>query len=277
VGANAWIAGVMGLYLGVGAIVALLARTDRRVLPDTMWDVPNTGRTYTTVIGSLAAFAGTSAVFVARLGVDRPGPEFEVVFALFVFAFPTLLASAIQHANVPSLASSPDPYYLELQRYAWFLATTTLVQGLVLEWSALFPLARLVGATELAEVLRWWLLAILVPAVLWLAQFLEEFTPLPRRAALAIPAAGVSGAVLYYALSGQQPALWPGDLAPMRIAATGFFLALGNFGLQMAMTSIYSPGRPEGRARALLPRLAAAQGGVAATSAALLAISVLTA
>jgi hypothetical protein len=274
-GTNAWIAGVVALYAATGAAVALLSRTERRSVPDTMWDVPSMGRTYTTVIGSLAAFAGTSAVFVARLGVDHPGPEFEVVLGLFVFAFPILLAAAMQHANVPN-ATFADPHYLEVQRYAWCLATATLMQGLVLEWSALFPLARLVGAGELAEVLRWWLLAIMVPAVLWLAQFLEEFTPLPRRTALAVPGLGLAGAVLYFALSGLQPALWPGDLAPMRLAATGLFVALGTFGLQMAMTSI--PGRRgfEGRVSAFLPRLAAAQGSVVASSVGLLAIAVLT-
>ncbi|MFN8638137.1 MAG: hypothetical protein U0360_01475 [Dehalococcoidia bacterium] len=274
-GEHSWILGVVGLLAGVGAVVAWIARPVGRAVPDTLWDVPAVTRSYTTIAASLAGFAGTSVVFVARLAVDRPGAELETVVGLLIFAFLTLLATAMQLANVPNEARS-DVAFRETQRYSYLLANASFTQALALEWLALLPLVRIIGAMELAGILRWVLPLAVFLAVAWLGQLIEEQTPVPRRAAVGVPVLAIVAAVLYGGLVAQWvPGLLPADLVAMRLGAVVLASVVVGYGLQTIISALHAHGHLEGAAGVLLYRAATAQAAVAATGVSLLAIGIL--
>lgn len=275
-GPNGWVAGVLGLYALVGGVVWVLARPQTREVQPTPWDLPNVARTYTTIIASLAGFAATSVVFVARLGIDRPGPEFETAMGLLLFAVPTLLAAAMHMANMPNLPSD-DPHYQQTQRYVHLLANVAFVQGLALGWLGLHPLAQLVGALELAEILRWFLALAVLLGVVWLAEYVEELTPMPRLAAVALAVLALGGAALYrFVVVERAPTLFPGDLEALRLAAVGLLLTVLGYAIAMWLVSLQARGRVSGREGLLTQRAAVALAAVVATSNALLGLTVLT-
>lgn len=243
-GEYAWIVGVLTLMVVVSGCTLWLGRGTEAPFPEVLWDLPNQARTYTTVVASLAGFAATSVVFAARLGVDRPGPEFETVMALLVFGFFILLASAMQLANTPSAVGREDAPFIEVQRLAHLLANVTFSQGLSTSWLALGPLTHLVGATELEALLRWFLPMAVVMSGLWIGQYLDDMTPLRGRAARSLAPLAFASAALYVLVLGRTfPALLPTALPLLRLAALGAVVTVVGYALQMVMFGLFVRGR----------------------------------
>lgn len=245
---HVWLLGVLGLLAAVSMVTVWLGAGSSEHYPEVLWDLPNQARTYTTVVASLAGFTATSVVFAARLGVDRPGPEFETVLGLLVFGFFILLASAMQLANTPSALGRADAPFIEVQRIAHLLANVGFAQGLSTSWLALRPLSHLVGATELESLLRWFLPLSVVLTGLWIGQYLDDMTPVRGRAARTLaPLAFGSAAVYVLAVVPAYPWLLPSQLPLLRLAAVGAVVAAVGYSVQTVMFGLFVRGRFEGR------------------------------
>ncbi len=249
----AWLLGVVGLMAAVALATTFLGAGSDAPLPEVLWDLPNQARTYTTIVGSIAGFTATSVVFAARLGIDRPGPEFESVMALLVFGFFVLLASAMQLANTPSAPGRLDPEFVEVQRLAHLLANVSFSQGLSMSWLALLPLMHLVGAVQMEALLRWFLPLTVILSGLWIGQYLDDMTPVRGRAARTLAPIGFTAAAVYVlALAPAFPWLLPSELPLVRLAAVEALAATVSYSLQTLLFGTFVRGRfVGGRAQAL--------------------------
>src|SRR5688572_16768145 len=130
---------------GVGAALLLLVTcslclfvTRRRAEQSAeIWDIGGTARTYTTIVGALAGFSVTSAIFIANLTVARQSATFESVIALFLIAFLIFISSAMQFGTTPNLPAPPSELYATVQSYSYVLASTSYYLGLCLSWLGL--------------------------------------------------------------------------------------------------------------------------------------------
>lgn len=232
--------------LGVAALFALISlplffrRHIQRPMRPSLWDVPRVAQIYTTVVGSLAGFAAASAVFVARLGVDRPGAGFETTVGLFMLAFLMLAASAMEFGNTPN-ATETDPDFVRLQRVCFLIANVTLTLGICTSWLALRSLTLLIGLPALSDMLGALMLVIVLFAAARFGQYLLDFSSACNAVCMATPLLAVGGALLYMGVAAQWlPALRPSSAESLQFGFVVTILATLGFALQSSLFTLHS-------------------------------------
>ena len=183
-----WILGIAALLAFTCAVSLLLSPRARTLSPE-IWDVGNTARTYTTVVGTLSAFSVTSSIFIANLTAARESTAFESVMALFLTAFLVFIGAAMQFATTPNLTQPPNELYRTIRDYSYLLANVSFYLGLSLSWLGLPLLLSAVGLDHLSDIFIWMVLfAILGGAIRLSGTGLGMFNGVSLRLALGLPA-----------------------------------------------------------------------------------------
>jgi hypothetical protein len=227
-----WILGV-SLTVAVSVVIAFaLMRFKEEREITLMWDIPRTAGTYTTIVGTLAGFSVTSAIFVANLSVVRDSPEFEGVMGMFLLAFIAFMGTAMQFGATPNLANNDESYVL-VQRYAYMFANLGYYHGIALSWLALRLLLLAIGLDYLANIFTVVLFVTVLAGAFRVVQFNLHLTTQSSIACLAMPLLAFGCAGIYRAgivsLAGD---LWPEDNAPLMLALVCFASATAGFFLQ---------------------------------------------
>jgi hypothetical protein len=66
-----------------------------------LWNIPVLNQMFTGVVGMLAGFSVTAAVFLASLGPGEGGAGFEAVVSTLIISFLILIAVAMMYASTP--------------------------------------------------------------------------------------------------------------------------------------------------------------------------------
>ena len=233
-----WLLGVAFLLLITCSISPLVA--GRRVEAATeIWDVTGTDRTYTTIVGTLAGFSVTSAIFIANLAQLVKSAAFESVMALFLVAFLIFISAAMQFGTTPNLPNPPSQAYQTIQGLSHLLANGSYYMGLSVSWLGLPLLLSAVGLRYLSEIFLWLLLfAILAGSVRLCSASLSIFAGTSCRAALTVPALCFAGSCFFsLVLARQFRELLPQEHGPALFAVICFVIAAVGFALQSSIAA----------------------------------------
>ena len=233
-----WAVGTVLLLL-VSCGLCLLIAGRRDEAPADIWDVAGTARTYTTIVGTLAGFSVTSAIFIANLTTARESDAFEGVMALFLIAFLVFISAGMQFGTTPNLPDRPAGAYQTIQGYSYLLANASYYLGLALSWLGLPLLLSAVGLRFLADIVLWLVLfAILGGAMRICGAGLSVFTGVQLPVGLAVPAISFVGACFYrLVLARQFPDLLPAEHGATLFAVLCFVLGSVGFVLQSTMVA----------------------------------------
>lgn len=270
-----WMLGVASLFGLLFASVFTRMAAPRRPAVRPLWDITRVAQMYTTVVGALAGFAAASAVFVARLGVERPSNEsLETTVGLFILAFLMLATSAMEFANTPN-ASENNPEFLQVQRLCFLIANVTLTQGICTGWLALRSLTMLINLPGLSDALGALLLIIVVLAAARLGQYLLDLTSACTALCLGTPVIALGGAFAYaYGIGGMYPAMMPTHHLPLHFAVVGTLVAATGFSLQSVLFTLYGQDILGRRGARVIEQLTVGHTLVTTASFGLLAITV---
>jgi hypothetical protein len=231
---HVWAVGVILTVLVAMAIAYQMSRLGRPMAVTGTWDLPRTAGTFVTILGPLAGFSVTSAIFTANLSLARESPEFEALMAMFLFAFISCLGAAMQFGAVPNTASS-DPAYLAQQRHYYLLANMGFYHGIAIAFLGLRLLLLAIGLDDLADIFTWVLLFVSLAEASRIAQFNLHMTTNSAESCLAIPFVAFACAGLYYLVATELiDGLWPDD-APLIFAIVCFISNATGFSLQQAV------------------------------------------
>lgn len=235
-----WLIGVAGLFAFVFASAFARIGASPRLMPTLLWDITRVAQMYTTVVGALAGFTAASAVFVARLGVDRPkSDELETTIGLFILAFLMLAAAAMEFANTPN-APETTIEFVRVQRLCFLIANVSLTQGICTSWLALRSLTQLLGMPGLSDALGALLLIVVVLAAFRLAQYLLDLTTACAAFCVATPLVAFGGAAAYALIARQWlPLLLPTDHLALHVALVGALVATAGFAMQSMLFTLH--------------------------------------
>jgi hypothetical protein len=233
---SVWVLGVALLLLITCSFYYFLSKREDEASPE-IWDIGGTARTYTTIVGTLAAFSVTSSIFIANLTVARQSAAFESVMALFLTAFMIFISAAMQFATTPNLANPPGQNYRAVQSYSYLLANASFYQGLCLSWLGLPLLLSAVGLEYLADVFVGLVLfAILGGAMRISSSGLNILARADYAASLSMPFVCFAAAAFYRLVLGDLlDDLLPGEHGPALFAVVCFVVAAAGFSLQSAL------------------------------------------
>ena len=231
-----WVLGVGLLLLLTGAFYVLVCRKEAEASLD-IWDIGGTSRTYTTIVGTLAAFSVTSSIFIANLTVARQSVAFESVMALFLTAFLIFISAAMQFATTPNLPNPPNQNYSTIQAHSYLLANTSFYLGLCLSWLGLPLLLAAVGLEYLADVFVWLVLfAILGGAIRISSSGLSILARSEFLRSLSMPFVCFGAAAVYRLVFGD---VWndilPEEHDPAMFAVVCFVIGAVGFSLQSTL------------------------------------------
>lgn len=230
-----WVLGVVLLLLFVSGVFYTLCAREDEASAD-IWDIGGTARTYTTIVGTLAAFSVTSSIFIANLTAARQSDAFESVMALFLTAFLIFASAAMQFATTPNLPNPPSESYRQIQNFSYLLANASFYLGLCLSWLGLPLLLTSVGLDYLSDIFLWLVLfAILGGALRISSSGLNILVRTNFGLSVAMPFACFGASAVYrFGLGELAGDLLPPNHGAALFAVIAFVIAAIGFALQSA-------------------------------------------
>jgi len=204
----------------------------------------------------LAAVSLASAVFIGT--VNKRGPEFENSIGLFVLSFIVLISAAMQYASTSSGRPELDAKF---RIYSYVLASFSFYLGIALSSLGLRLLVLDIDLANLAEVLKWVLLASIVLGSLRVCVQLYRHTRIVFAHCLLILFLGFGVAFVYRGLGELWADLWPSHNASLWLSVVVFAVAGISYVSQTVLLAFHGAGKNDALAD-MAPRWLVAYGQV---------------
>lgn len=240
-----WIAGIAAVLV-IGTVVNVAIGWDARAEPSPpLWNIPVMSQMYIGVVGMLAGFSVTAAVFLASLGPSRGSVEFEAVVGTLIVSFLILITAAMMYATTPGGPTPTGEFDPMLEGLAHVVTGGVYYLGLSASWFALPPLLTLIGMTQVADSIAWPLFAVALYESARLGVIAYRLTAAKRPACLAIPLLAAGLATVYWlAATRAWPELWPTGDTVLRFDFVIFPVAFVGFAIQTGLLLIHRNMRP---------------------------------
>lgn len=228
-----WALGVVITVLAAVGAGQLLVRSKSGEPSDSIWDIPRTTATYTSIVGMLAGFTVVVTMFFANLTVARSSPQFEAVIGMLLLGFLLFISTAMMFGTTPNLATTDDDDYVRLQTVSYQLANLCYFCAIATSWLSLKLFLDAIGLPFAANAFKWVLLFTSFAGAMRMALFTLKASTLPRVTCVAVPFLGLGFAALFrLVVVPQVPALDLGDAEPFRIAICLFVVGAIGFSWQ---------------------------------------------
>jgi hypothetical protein len=240
-----WIAGIAAVLV-IGAGVNLTIGWEARARPGPpLWNIPVLNQMFTGVVGMLAGFSVTAAVFLASLGPGEGGAGFEAVVSTLIISFLILIAVAMMYTSTPGGPMATGEVDQMLAGLANVVTGGVYLLGLSASWFALPPLLTLIGLTRVAESIAWLLFAVAAFESARLGAIAYRLTVARGRACLAILLLGIGLATVYWLVATRVwPALWPPGDTLLGFEYVIFAVAFVGFVIQTGLLLVHDHMRP---------------------------------
>jgi hypothetical protein len=235
-----WIVGAIVLLVAGAAITVAIGWTPRAGQCERLWDIPELSGAYTGIVGILAGFSVTSAIFIAGLRLGQASAAFADTIGMLLISFLVLVGSAMMYSDTPAFPAAKDESVVVFQSLSHVLANSSYFLGLALGWLALRPLLFMIDLPALADAFRWLLLATVVAGSARLTVFVYRMTAATGAACAAIPLVGIALPAVYWLLAQRVwPGLWPPNGATLRFTFVAFAVASIGFLHQAAILLVH--------------------------------------
>jgi hypothetical protein len=229
------------VVFAIGAALILVLGWRPRANPSPqMWDIPTISGAYTGVVGMLAGFTVSGAIFIASLGPGKESNEFAAVVGTLFICFLILVAAAMMYASTPTYPRTANETGVMVQALTNVCAGGVYFLGLSVSWFALHPLLKMIGLPEVAESFIWLLLVVAIYESARLGLIAYRLTLAGITACLAIPLIGAGLAAAYWFVASHGATfLWPQEQTVLRFGYMTFAVAAVGFTLQTGLLLVH--------------------------------------